>query len=315
MSATRVFGGVAIAIALASPAGRDEVRGDAQQVFRSDVAMVRVDVLVTDDRRPVAGLRAGDFDVRDNGVPQDVQLVPAGTLPLDVYLAVDTSQSVAGPRLVALVDAASAVLAALGPRDRVTFLGFGHGLSLLAERTGDFDTVRQRLPELRAGGATSLYDAVLTSLLLREGEPSRALLLVFSDGRDTMSWTRPSDMLGVLEAADVSAYVVSVGSQPSSSARSDITRHRRPVRPDTDLWLHHGPVLDLIASVGGGRVVPAERIDQLAVTFVQILDEYRQRYLLAYTPQGEPAAGWHQIDVRLKSRKGVVRARRGYFVG
>ena len=56
-----------------------------------------------------------------------------------------------------------------------------------------------------------------------------------------------------------------------------------------------------------------QRSDRLRETFVRIVTEFRSRYLLTYTPQGVDAGGWHPIEVRLKSKKGKVTARRGYM--
>jgi hypothetical protein len=46
---------------------------------------------------------------------------------------------------------------------------------------------------------------------------------------------------------------------------------------------------------------------------VSIFDEFRQRYLLTYTPEGVDADGWHDLDVRVKRRGADVTARPGYF--
>src|SRR3954466_2860650 len=73
-----------------------------QQRFRSSVNAVRVDVLAMDDRRPITGLTAADFELRDNGVVQDIQLVDTQELPLGIVCALDVSDSVAGPVLDAL---------------------------------------------------------------------------------------------------------------------------------------------------------------------------------------------------------------------
>jgi hypothetical protein len=46
---------------------------------------------------------------------------------------------------------------------------------------------------------------------------------------------------------------------------------------------------------------------------VQIVTEFRSRYLLTYIPTGVQAGGWHPIDVKLKIKKGTTTARRGYL--
>ena len=67
--------------------------------FSAGVEAIRLDVLVTNGDRVVLGLEASDFEVRDNGVLQDVELVSSENLPLNVILALDTSGSVAGKPL------------------------------------------------------------------------------------------------------------------------------------------------------------------------------------------------------------------------
>jgi hypothetical protein len=69
--------------------------------FSSGTAAVRVDVLVTVGNRPVTGLRASDFALRDNGVLQRITDVSQETLPLSVFCVLDVSGSVIGKPRVA----------------------------------------------------------------------------------------------------------------------------------------------------------------------------------------------------------------------
>jgi len=50
----------------------------------------------------------------------------------------------------------------------------------------------------------------------------------------------------------------------------------------------------------------------MPATLLAIVKEFRERYVVSYTPTGVAAGGWHAIDVRVKGRNLTVRARRGY---
>ena len=106
--------------------------GPTQPRFRSGVDAVRVDVLVTDGNRPVAGLTAEDFELRDNGVRQRIEAIDFGGVPLSVMFALDTSVSVWGQPLQHLKEAASAVVSLLTPNDRAAVLTFS-GASTAAD--------------------------------------------------------------------------------------------------------------------------------------------------------------------------------------
>jgi hypothetical protein len=46
-----------------------------------------------------------------------------------------------------------------------------------------------------------------------------------------------------------------------------------------------------------------------------VLDEFRQRYVVSYSPQGVARGGWHELKVAVKGRRVSVKARAGYFAG
>ena len=51
-------------------------------------------------------------------------------------------------------------------------------------------------------------------------------------------------------------------------------------------------------------------------TFKKVFDDYRQSYVLRYTPKGVVRDGWHEIKVEVPGHpRATVRARKGYFGG
>jgi VWFA-related protein len=81
---------------------------------------------------------------------------------------------------------------------------------------------------------------------------------------------------------------------------------------DRVVWTE-SPFLDEIADATGGTAFTTKDPGELRGAFTRILTEFRTRYLITYTPQGVDRAGWHPIEVKLKTRKGKVTARRGYL--
>ena len=106
-------------------------------VFATGVELVYVDVFVTKKDAPVSGLEAADFRLKDNGVDQRVELVDRALVPTTAVLALDTSASVLGSKLVHLKEAARLFLGGLGEQDEAALVTFNHKL-VLTETYGDF---------------------------------------------------------------------------------------------------------------------------------------------------------------------------------
>ena len=70
-----------------------------------------------------------------------------------------------------------------------------------------------------------------------------------------------------------------------------------------------------IGEVTGGAVLEIVSTQDLSQTFLRILEEFRQRYLLSFSPRGVSATGWHQLDVRVKGRRGTSCRGRGIRPG
>ena len=155
--------------------------------FKTEVGAVYVDAFVTRGDRPLADLGASAFELLDNGVPQQLELLSAESRPLRAVLVFDTSSSMAGDRLLALRAASEAFLDGLRPADEAALVAFNEDVVWLSAPTPDKAKVRQALARLRAEGATSVYDALYAGITLSEGE-RRALIVLFTDGQDNTSW-------------------------------------------------------------------------------------------------------------------------------
>src|SRR4051812_44332052 len=107
----------------------------AGQRFSSNALGVRVDVLVTDGGKPLGGLQAQDFELRDNGVLQRISVIDATDVPVNAVLALDTSASIEGERRSDLVAAGEALIDGLKPVDRVGLTTFSHAVTPMAPLT------------------------------------------------------------------------------------------------------------------------------------------------------------------------------------
>jgi len=263
---------------------------DAQDiVFSSKVEAVRVDVLVTDRDKAVLGLKPSDFELRDNGVLQQVDLVSFEQIPLNVVLALDMSDSVSGNRLEQLREASSGLLGGLTSDDQAGLVTFTQRVVLGSKLTNDLAKVREAMTPLNDVGDTSIIDATYAAMMLAESDVGRGLVIVFSDGLDTASWLTADMVLNTAKRSDVVVYAVSVQSRLKPEFLRDLT------------------------SATGGRLYEIEKTANLSTVFLGVRGVIRHRYLISYTPNGVDRGGWHQLDVGIKGRRAAVKARPGYL--
>ena len=130
-----------------------------------------------------------------------------------------------------------------------------------------------------------------SGLILGESDAGRALMIVFSDGLDTASWLTPEQLLDTGRRSDAVVYGVSVTSPVKVTFLRDL------------------------AALTGGSLVEVESTKDLDALFLTVLDEFRQRYLLSFTPRGVSTQGYHRFEVRVKGRDVKVKARPGYLAG
>jgi len=165
-------------------AGQAPERSPQLQTFRAVTSLVSVDVAVRRGHDPVRGLATKDFALTDNGVPQRLESVSAEALPIDVTLAVDTSSSV-----ISNIDAFKVevrrFVKMLRPTDRIRVVAFASAVVEAVRMRPAGDPLDLR--GLDTTGATSLNDALFYTLLWPTGGARRHLVILLTDGVDTVS--------------------------------------------------------------------------------------------------------------------------------
>ncbi len=275
---------------------------DAPQTFRTAADVVSVEVSVRRDKRSVAGLTAADFQVMDNGVPQQIDAVSYERLPIDVTVALDVSASVTGPVLEQLRRSVRQLKADLGERDRLKLIAFNMRVLRLMNFRAPAATADAALASLPAAGSSAIFDTLAVTLTGAAPAGRRQLVMVFTDGKDSSSVTDPDVLFDVARRSTPTVSVVLASTAPdlpaSSIGRSPGLRIR--------------DVYDRLAKDTGGIVVYTHADDDLSSTFRRVLSEFRSSYVLYFAPKGVDPSGVHTLDVRVTRPGADVRARRSY---
>jgi VWFA-related protein len=296
-----------------------------QQTFRSGVDGVVIPVSVRNGSKPVAGLTAVDFELRDNGVRQDLQDVSAEKIPIDLTLLLDLSSSVDGPMLQRLKAAVSDTAALLRPDDRIRLVA----ISQVLHEVFGFRPKAAAMPldGLTAEGATSLYDGLAATMMRSSDLGRRQLIVAFTDGRDSTSIIDESAVKALAELSDAVVDIV----VPIASARgAESRRLSQRAGGSADTLAGAGnlsvngqgagvapdavpQVLSDLVKPTAGQVLALGPDDSISRVFRAVLDDFRATYVLQYVPQGVDAPGWHDVQITLKKHgKYEIRARKGY---
>lgn len=277
--------------------------------FKSGTELVALNVTATDrQERFVANLRAEDFAVFEDGVPQEICFFADGEVPLDLIVLLDTSSSMAS-KWSAARRAAVGFIRTLGANDRGAVVGFARRASVLQGLTGDLPALVAAVEGAGADGTTALYTAIYVALkefgrpARHADEMRRQALVVLSDGYDTASPLPFDALLDEARRTGVAIYTIGLESQPGLRAKLDgqASAARYTMRA--------------LAQETGARAFFPRDVRELDGIADRIGAELAHQYAIAYAPPvSDRAAGLRSIAVRMTTRSGVrLRTRTGYL--
>src|SRR5271154_1090302 len=277
-----------------------EEPGDTVKV---DVKLVNVFVTVTDEHgTPVANLQKENFRLNEDGKEQKIAIFDKeSALPLSIVLAVDTSLSTRKDLPLELLSARKFAHTIVRPQDGLAVYKFSEEVSQMVPFTSDLKRIDAGIDRVHNGSATALYDAVYLGSQALSRRQGRKVMVVITDGGDTMSQVNYKEALRAAQEAEAIIYSIIVVPIEASAGRDTGGEH----------------ALIQISSDTGGKYFYATSVPELDDAFRKISDELRTQYLLAYYPsQRLSDSSFRRIEVKVDPSAGsslTVRHRTGYY--
>ena len=326
----------------------------AQDTFRTGVKEVVAPVVVLDKQgQYVSDLQSHDFQLTDNGKPQNIN-VNVNYVPISLVVAIQANAGVEpvlptvrriGPLLQGLIT---------GEQGEVAIVAFDHRIQTLQGFTTDGAKLEAALAKLRPGSSTSrLNDAVVESVRMLRTRPGdrRRVLLLISESRDYGSESKVREALTDLQFANVSVYSVSMNYFTTTARLKEqdprpdpIPAAARPLPagvpplPDNARQLYGNPMnsgdflpvfeeifrasksifvknpLQVYTKYTGGDERAFVSQRDLEHAFSSIGSELHSQYVISYAPSNKDEGGFHEIAVSVDRAGLKVRTRPGYWI-
>jgi Ca-activated chloride channel family protein len=288
-------------------------QNQGDNVIRVGVNLVMVDATVKTKAGQIMGdLKKSDFDVREDGVSQKVEIFSRDELPLDVALVLDLSDSI-GPFLGPLRDAANTALSALKPDDEVALFTFSTEAELHVPFTKDKTKIAEEINTFKARGATNINDGIFVAakyLLLNAVPKGRRVIILISDDVGTSAGGEGTrDIVTESIAADAVLYNLKIpGDNPAGTM---LMQSMTPGLVD----------IHKVMDATGGELFDVRNVANLGTAFQALIERIKTRYTLGYYTNAQSVnAKPHKLEVTLapsfgkKGKDYIVMAKNGFFV-
>jgi Ca-activated chloride channel homolog len=286
------------------PSVHNQSPPESASTLKVDVKLVNVYVTVTDAHGgPIGGLKKGNFTVKEDGKDQTIAVFDKeSAAPISIALAIDTSLSTRHDLPLEQASAKRFAKDILRPVDALSVFGFSEVVLQSTSYTSDLKRIDDGIDHIRLGAATAMYDAVYLAARSLDRRQGRKVLVLITDGGDTVSKMDYKEAVRAAEEAEALVYSIIVVPIENSAGRETGGEH----------------ALIQLAEDTGGKYYYATSMSQLDDAFHQISDELRTQYLLAYYPsQRLSDSQFRRIEVSVSGPPNAseyrIRHRAGYY--
>ena len=280
-------------VSVVSPAAQEP----GAVLFKSSVEQVAIAAQVRDSAgKLVTNLKASDFELFDDGQRRPLSNVWSEPSPASMAILMDVSGSMS-TKLAQARETANLLVAGLTPgTDEVAMYTFDTALQEVRTFSKAFAVNDGAWNATKAFGATSLWDAIGETAQKISDRQRRRALVVLTDGVDSASIMKPSEVSAIASSLDVPVYILVVTFAPEDEVRE------APL---------NGPLADLAAWTGGDAF-PIRTAEGMLAATQRVLNELHHQYIVAFEPGTTP--GWHALVLRIRKPGLFVRTRSGYMV-
>jgi Ca-activated chloride channel homolog len=285
------------------PQGQEPSREDnGVFVFKKQVEEVVLHATVLDDKhRLVTGLTKNNFQVFEDGTPQQITSFRREDIPVALAIVIDNSGSMRDKRL-AVNQAAVNLVRSSNPQDEVCVVNFNDEYYLDQDFTNQISQLQEALSRIESRGGTALYDAVVASAehLKKNARLDKKVLLVVTDGEDNASRESLEQAVRRLQAENgPTVYTVGLlGGERQHRARRAL--------------------MEMAEQTGGVAFFP-KNVGEVDSITQAVAHDIRNQYTIGYKPVRPQAKGGYRtikVDAHAPGYKRLmVRTRSGYYPG
>ncbi len=292
----------------------ENTEDDNGDILRVNSALVPIPVSITDGQgRAVTNLKIEDFLLQIDKTDAEIGDLFRSDTPVRLALLFDNSSSVVQAREFEIKAAVRFFRRVLRPeKDLAALYSVASGIILEQTLTNNTSQLTRAIDSLGPPkGATKLLDAIIQSANYLQDFQGRRVIVIVSDGEDTLSDSSLEDTVRAVQAANCQIYVVKTtefenfkrsGERTGSANVRYLSAERR--------------MQELAAQTGGAVYSPIDE-RELDAAFTQISAELSQQYILSYYPQDESEMRGKFREIALTVKNGqnlTIRTRKGYYV-
>ncbi len=300
------------------PRQRDKGGKESEETIRINSDLVNV--VVTIAGRPSSAsldLKPEDFEILEDGAPQEISNFSRNAdQPLKLVMLFDTSLSVAQALNFERLAASRFFGRVIHPQDRAAVFSVSTDVVVLQGFTNKVPLLVDAIRQLRALGATSLYDGVYLAADYVKKAQGRRVIVIVSDGGDTTSNKSLLEALAQAQESDAVIFAVFTGNPWPSQNLRDLAAE---LALETLTGETGGEVLKPKLPLGKNGSRYGEETDDLSLkeldqAFDNLAQQLRTQYVLGFYSTNEKRDGsFRKLSVRIKKPGYTARARTGYY--
>lgn len=299
LSLRKTLTGILLAVLTLLPGGGGpmiKASGDGhetsqEETIRLSTNLVEVFLTVREGNRFVNNLTGTNFEIYDEGTPQQLAFFDTEDRPVSVALLLDTSGSMQSSMGI-VQTAAVRFIQSLKAEDEVTVIGFGGMVKELAPLSRDKSNLAEAIYQTIAGGGTPFYDAIVRAILKLEAGSGRRAIVLITDGADNQSQLSADSVIRMSGRIAVPLFVIGAG---------DALKEEKLRK-----------TLEELTERTGGKAFFL-KMEEMPKAFSEISANLKASYRAGYYLTKQPDGKWHSLSVRLKFAKGRIITREGYY--
>jgi Ca-activated chloride channel family protein len=266
---------------------------------------VQLSLIVIDSKnKSLNQVNREDVHVIEDKVEQTVLRIEPDERPLDLVLAIDSSNSLRS-LMRTVFEAAQLVIVNRRPEDEILLMRFisSDKIEKLTDFTRDGDELIAGLRKITIeGGQSAVIDAIYvgasTFADFRKASPDRRkVLVIITDGEDRNSHYKQEALVKELRVSGVQIFAL--GLVTELDHESGLTRKSPRDKAEK--------LLQTVTEETGGRVFFPKNRTELIDSMTQIINDLRGQFRLTYQSSNGEKKGLRNVEVKLISASGEKR--------